>query len=79
MIYKDRTSEFYALAERIKKRGKGAGLEKGRSFYGNGSLQKKSNPRSDFAKMASELGRNIAQTYEKVEQLTSSKDQQAED
>ncbi|KAI8881646.1 t-SNARE [Backusella circina FSU 941] len=71
MIYKDRTSEFYALAERIKKRGKGSSLEKGKNFYGNGTLQKKSNPRSDFSKMASELGRNIARTYEKVEQLTS--------
>jgi hypothetical protein len=64
MNFKDRTSEFYNLVERIKKRGKGN--SPAQQVKRNGT----SNPRSEFSRMAAQLGRSIASTSEKLEQLT---------
>jgi syntaxin 5 len=60
---KDRTSEFYALAERIKKRG---------GSHQKTVTNKKNQPstRSEFSRMAAQLGKSIASTSEKLEQLT---------
>ncbi|KAI7882321.1 t-SNARE [Mucor mucedo] len=62
MNFKDRTSEFYNLVERIKKRGKSQPVVPKRQ----GTPQ----ARSEFARMAAQLGRSIAATSEKLEQLT---------
>lgn len=64
MNFKDRTSEFYNLVNRIKKRG------------GTGYGPKKAAPinaRSEFTRMAAQLGRSIATTAENLEQLTTCK------
>lgn len=62
MNFKDRTSEFYNLVERIKKRGKSQTIVPKR--------QTTPHARSEFARMAAQLGRSIATTSEKLEQLT---------
>lgn len=68
MNFKDRTSEFYNLVDRIKKRGKGLST--------GSPVKRQATPvssRSEFARMAAQLGRSIAATSEKLEQLTYSK------
>ncbi|KAI8373804.1 t-SNARE [Blakeslea trispora] len=57
---KDRTSEFYALVDRIKKR----------SAIKSKHHTKKTTAASEFSRMAAQLGRNIASTSERLEQLT---------
>ncbi|OBZ86202.1 Integral membrane protein sed5 [Choanephora cucurbitarum] len=57
---KDRTSEFYALVDRIKKRGTVKVKQQ----------TKKPTAASEFSRMAAQLGRNIASTSERLEQLT---------
>lgn len=66
MNFKDRTSEFYNLVERIKKRGKGNVNSPKRQVPTTSS-------RSEFARMAAQLGRSIATTSEKLEHLTTCK------
>jgi hypothetical protein len=66
MNFKDRTSEFYNLVERIKKRGKSIPTH---------NVKRQATPnsaasRSEFSRMAAQLGRSIASTSEKLEQLT---------
>ncbi|KAI8637023.1 syntaxin 5A, like-protein [Parasitella parasitica] len=67
MNMKDRTSEFYALAERLKKRGNGKSIN---SPYINKRDLSTTKTRSEFSRLAAQLGRNIAATSEKLEQLT---------
>lgn len=65
MNFKDRTTEFYNLVDRIKKRGKG--------LSAGSPVKRQPTPvssRSEFARMAAQLGRSIAATSEKLEQLT---------
>ncbi|GAA5801692.1 hypothetical protein HPULCUR_007143 [Helicostylum pulchrum] len=62
MNFKDRTSEFYNLVERIKKRGK--------VHVPTAKRQPTVTSRSEFARMAAQLGRSIASTSQKLEQLT---------
>lgn len=62
MNMKDRTAEFCALVERIKKRGN---PHKSITTKRNQPLA-----RSEFSRMAAQLGRSIASTSEKLEQLT---------
>ncbi|KAL9548417.1 hypothetical protein PS6_006634 [Mucor atramentarius] len=64
---KDRTAEFYALAERIKKRGNTKNRNSPVIDKRNASNTK---TRSEFSRLAAQLGRNIAATSEKLEQLT---------
>ncbi|KAI8088043.1 syntaxin-5 [Gilbertella persicaria] len=59
---KDRTSEFYALVERIKKRS----TVKTRTS----PLLASKKTASEFSRMSAQLGRNIASTFEKLDQLT---------
>ncbi|CEP09872.1 hypothetical protein [Parasitella parasitica] len=65
---KDRTSEFYALAERIKKRGNGK--NNNNSPHLNKRNVSATKTRSEFSRLAAQLSRNIAATSEKLEQLT---------
>lgn len=65
MNFKDRTSEFYNLVERIKKRGK--------VHVPTAKRQPTVTLRSEFARMAAQLGRSIASTSQKLEQLTTRK------
>lgn len=65
MNFKDRTSEFYNLVERIKKRGK--------VHVPTAKRQPTVTSRSEFARMAAQLGRSIASTSQKLEQLTTRK------
>ncbi|GAN09275.1 t-SNARE [Mucor ambiguus] len=67
MNMKDRTAEFYALAERIKKRGNFKNRHSPVIDKRNASTTK---TRSEFSRLAAQLGRNIAATSEKLEQLT---------
>ncbi|KAG1111261.1 hypothetical protein G6F42_015083 [Rhizopus arrhizus] len=67
MNMKDRTAEFYALAERIKKRGNTKNRNSPVIDKRNASITK---TRSEFSRLAAQLGRNIAATSEKLEQLT---------
>ncbi|KAF1804149.1 t-SNARE [Mucor lusitanicus] len=67
MNMKDRTAEFYALAERIKKRGNTKNKQSSLIDKRNTSTTK---TRSEFSRLAAQLGRNIAATSEKLEQLT---------
>lgn len=67
MNMKDRTAEFYALAERIKKRGTTKNRNSPTIDKRNASAAK---TRSEFSRLAAQLGRNIAATSEKLEQLT---------
>ncbi|KAG2232667.1 hypothetical protein INT48_006846 [Thamnidium elegans] len=62
MNFKDRTSEFYNLVERIKKRGKVS--------VPTTKKQPMATSRSEFARMAAQLGRSLASTSQKLEQLT---------
>lgn len=64
--FRDRTNEFYNLTERIKKRG-GVQVKRQGTLKLNGQT---SSQRSEFARMAAQLGRSIASTSEKLEQLT---------
>ena len=66
MNMKDRTAEFYALTERIKKRGNGKSKNSPLFDKRNASTIK---TRSEFSRLAAQLGRNIAATSEKLEQL----------
>ncbi|KAG2213227.1 hypothetical protein INT46_001588 [Mucor plumbeus] len=63
---KDRTTEFYALAERIKKRENGKIKNSPLFDKRNVSATK---TRSEFSRLAAQLGRNIATTSEKLERL----------
>ncbi|KAI9486652.1 MAG: t-SNARE [Benjaminiella poitrasii] len=65
MNTRDRTSEFFALTERIKKR---QGIVKSKSHIVNKRNQQ--SIRSEFSRLAAQLSRNIASTSEKLEQLT---------
>jgi len=67
MNMKDRTAEFYALAERIKKRGNNK--NRNSPVIGKQSTST-TKTRSEFSRLAAQLGRNIAATSEKLEQLT---------
>ncbi|KAI9361940.1 t-SNARE [Pilaira anomala] len=60
--FKDRTSEFYNLVDRIKKRGK--------VHVPTNKKPTSTSSRSEFARMAAQLGRSIGSTSEKLEQLT---------
>jgi hypothetical protein len=59
---KDRTSEYYALVERIKKRNG--------SKLNSNEKRRAPSARSEFARMAAQLGHQISSTSEKLEQLT---------
>lgn len=59
---KDRTAEYYALVERIKKRN---GVKQNTQ-----AKRRVPSSRSEFARMAAQLGHQIASTSEKLEQLT---------
>lgn len=63
--FKDRTSEFYNLVDRIKKRGK--------VHVPTIKKPTSTSSRSEFARMAAQLGRSIGSTSEKLEQLTTCK------
>jgi syntaxin 5 len=65
--FKDRTQEFYNLAERIKKRGVVQIKRQGTPKLATTAA---ASSRSEFARMAAQLGSSIASTSEKLEQLT---------
>ncbi|KAJ2964636.1 hypothetical protein NQZ79_g428 [Umbelopsis isabellina] len=70
MTFRDRTSEFEALVERLQQRHDGSALER-RSLLNNSSVgHEKVKNKTEFSLIAAEIGRNIATTSAKLEKLT---------
>ncbi|KAG2182045.1 hypothetical protein INT43_006971, partial [Umbelopsis isabellina] len=71
MTFRDRTSEFEALVERLQQRHDGSALER-RSLLNNSSVvaHDKVKNKTEFSVIAAEIGRNIAITSAKLEKLT---------
>lgn len=73
MTFRDRTSEFEALVERLQQRHDGSALER-RSLLNNSSVgPEKVKNKTEFSLIAAEIGRNIATTSAKLEKLTKCK------
>jgi hypothetical protein len=73
MTFRDRTSEFEALVERLQQRHDGSALER-RSLLNNSSVgHDKVKNKTEFSLIAAEIGRNIATTSAKLEKLTKCK------
>ncbi|KAI7898785.1 uncharacterized protein BX663DRAFT_523457 [Cokeromyces recurvatus] len=60
---KNRTTEFFALTERIKKRQLNVKVK-------THPVERRNTSGSEFSRLAAQLGRNIATTSEKLHQLT---------
>ncbi|ORZ03524.1 t-SNARE [Syncephalastrum racemosum] len=75
MSFKDRTTEFNAIADRIRSRSKNQSTLERRSLLSSpkfdvSSSTKKRHPQSEFSLMAAEISRNITSTAGKLEKLT---------
>lgn len=75
MSFKDRTTEFNAIADRIRSRSKNQSALERRSLLSSpkfdaSSNTKKRHPQSEFSLMAAEISRNITSTAGKLEKLT---------
>lgn len=70
MTFRDRTSEFEALVERLQQRHDGSALER-RALLNNSSAgQERIKNKTEFSLIAAEIGRNISNTTAKLEKLT---------
>jgi len=70
MTFRDRTSEFEALVERLQQRHDGSALER-RALLNNSSAgHERIKNKTEFSLIAAEIGRNISNTTAKLEKLT---------
>lgn len=70
MSFRDRTSEFEALVERLQQRHDNTVLERRSLIQHPPPAQERIKNKTEFSLIAAEIGRNISNTTAKLEKLT---------
>jgi syntaxin 5 len=70
MSFRDRTSEFEALVERLQQRHDNTVLERRSLIQHASTTHERIKNKTEFSSIAAEIGRNISNTTAKLEKLT---------
>jgi syntaxin 5 len=70
MSFRDRTTEFEALVERLQQRHDGSALERRSLLNHSSAPHERIKNKTEFSMIAAEIGRNISSTAAKLEKLT---------